>query len=270
MGVIFFDEPIEQVRYLICDGQSEAGIETGDYAWGNDFAYGISRPQLEWIKREALLTIPDGYTLVVFIHEGITDITYPSGYSEYQDFSELLISFANKEGVFKGVYPSNVDVFSGHQHQDLQTFKNGVLHITTANDCRGDDVNCSLLIEPVARERNSINEQLFDYVVLDCHNDMVKCFRIGGGYDRFFHLHSIFMRAGDKITIEPSLSPVSFNSYNAEGQLWDESTKRWNVVNDIVTVDDKGNVAAQQPGEAVVFAKDENNNKEFFNIKVIF
>ena len=266
----YFDVLQEKTRYLICDGQSRSSIMAGNYAWGNDSAYGISEAQMNWIQQEALLAIPSGYNLVVVIHEGITDATYPYGYTAYQDFSTLLEDFANKKGVFTEVSPNKVIVFSGHQHQDLQTYKNGILHIATANDCLGNDVNGSLLFEPVSRKRGTINEQLLDYVVLDGISNTIMCYRIGAGYDRTFHLNKIELNAGEHVRLDTSLLPVSFGSYNATGQQWDSVSYKWDVINDIVTVDGEGNVTAARPGEAVVFAKDENNNKEFYYINVHF
>lgn len=261
----YFDEKDSKTRYLICDGQSKQILD-GDIAWGNDFGIGVNEKQMNWIAHYALQTLPDSYNLVVIMHEGITDITDPVLWSCYQDYISMLEAFANKKGVFSMVNPNHVVFFSGHCHNDLQTFKNGILHIGTANDFLDNEVNYSMLFEPVNRRMDSISEQLMDFVSLDFGNDRLSCIRIGCGYNRSFNLNRISLNVNETIKIKSNLKPISYGSYNSYGQKW--INRQWIITNDIVTVDDNGLVTALKKGEAVVFAKDKDYNKEYYYIVV--
>lgn len=261
----YFDEDEHKTRYLICDGQSNP-IQSGNIAWGNDFGLGVSQEQLTWITQEALLTIPDGYNLIVVIHEGITDITYPSLYGVYKNFANLLNSFVNKEGQFSCINPGYVVVFSGHMHMDLQTYKSNVLHIGTASDYLESEINESMLFEPIPRGAYSTNEQVMDYVILEPEKDMLKCIRIGGGYNRSFHLKKVTLEVDESIILEPDLEAIGYYSYNSEGHT--RKNRQWTIVNDVVSVDNGGRVKGLKAGEAVLFAKDQSFNKEFYYIEV--
>ena len=58
---------------------------------------------------------------------------------------------------------------------------------------------------------------------------------------------------------------VEWHSYNASGNKYDG---KWTLFNDVVCVDDIGNIICTKKGEAVVLAIDEKGNKELFNIIV--
>lgn len=269
----YYDNKFQGIRYIVLDSCDT--VNSGNVAFG--VQYVVGKTQMDWIAGNAVMTTPAGYGIVFIMHIPITDTTGDSG--GHQNFTNVLTlveSVQNKTSnvtINDSVYDFsrlNVNVLmtlSGHMHNDLQTYKNGVLHIVSASDAFYQDYKESpFFINPPTRGKGNTTEQLIDFINIDKSDNVIKAIRIGVGYDRTFNLQKHSLTIGNKVTLSSKLSgTLTWNSYNSVGNT--KKNKVWNMVNDVVSVNN-GTVTALKAGEAVVFAMDQNQNKEFFYIAV--
>ncbi len=269
----YYDNKLQGIRYIVLDSCDT--VNSGDVAFG--VQYVVSKTQMDWIAGNAVMTTPAGYGIVFIMHIPVTDTTGDSG--GHQNFTNVLTlveSVQNKTSnvtINDSVYDFsrlNVNVLmtlSGHMHNDLQTYKNGVLHIVSASDAFYQDYKESpFFINPPTRGKGNTTEQLIDFINIDKSDNVIKAIRIGAGYDRTFNLQKHSLTIGNNVTLSSKLSgALTWKSYNSVGNT--KKNKVWNMVNDVVSVNN-GTVTALKAGEAVVFAMDQNQNKEFFYIAV--
>ena len=253
----YFDNQSSKTRFIVLDGQSKSIDSTvGDYAWGNDGGMGISNAQVEWLTNKAFV-MPDDYNIIIAIHEGLVSDTYYGGYTFYNNIIGLVENIAIKH---------NVIVVNGHYHQDNQSYKNGVLHIGVCNDYVGNDYKYSpFMSDAPTRVKGTITEQAFDYINVDWKNGIVRCVRIGAGYDRTFHFHPIDVNVGGSVQVSPTINAKKYDLYDCN--LSSVSGNNWSLSKTRGSITQSGLYSASNVGEVLVAAFDENNNKEFFYIK---
>ena len=269
----YVDNALQHIRYIVVDSCDEA--TPGDVAWGVKYHFG--RRQAEWLANKAILTAPQGYALVMLTHIPPVSISRV----ENKDLCAFVTAAARRQDVqlfgttfsFTRCKANLLFVLSGHMHEDMQTYHNGLLHLITSCDACYQDYRCSpffqySVIPP--KTRGTIYEQTFDVVNIDREARRIDMLRIGGGYDRHFHLDNHVLGIGETITLHPSClpQPHAWTSYNALGST--EKEQRWTILNDIVSIDAGGTVRALRSGEATVFAEDAHQHKEFFSIVVRF
>lgn len=266
----FFDDEASLMRYLILDGTANPVI-SGSYAWGNDQGMGISDEEFQWVKQHALKTLPEGYALMVFNHEGLTMNTYPHQSMErwFGKMRKELEALANGTEDYAERGKTDIVVCSGHKHQDLQCFMNGILHVGTACDAYYQDYRHSPFFNDVPRrEKDGATGCLFDYVISNFSQHQLHCIRIGAGFDRHFNLEKVCLKMGESTKLSSRmLSPNRWRSCDSAGNSYSYSTKQWTLSNQVVNVMN-GKVKAVKKGESIVFAEDAEGNKEFWYLVV--
>jgi hypothetical protein len=267
----FFDDKLHHVRFIAFD--TTDSVKGEDMAWGT--IYGVNDVQLRWITDSAIATTPKGYGLVFLSHVPFTDTTGArhvvlSNVREIVDAAALKTSGTIRSVDYDFTKLKDVKVLmclSGHNHQDMQTYRNGVVHTVTASDAAYDDYKADPFVKDLTgRKKETVNEHCFDCVTINKKKELIKMYRIGVGGDRVFHTKPLLYRIGKRKRLKTSLRDnVEWHSYNASGNKYDG---KWTLFNDIVSVDNHGNVRCQKIGESVVLAVDKKGNKEFYNIIV--
>ena len=165
---------------------------------------------------------------------------------------------------------SNVRVLlylSGHQHHDMQTYQNGVLHVVTACDTAYSDY----LSDPFVVDKSGrygANAQCFDGVCIDKNKENISFIRFGVGGNRFFHLQPVRLKVGEEalLNISQKGDVFTWHSYNSSGNSY--ANWVWALNNIIVSIDNQGVVKGVAPGEAVVLNMNEKGDKELYNLIV--
>lgn len=277
----YYDEPAKKLRYIILDTTDY--VHDTSIAWSNE-NFRISDTQFFWIVDNAILTTPAEYGLVFIAHCPMTKNTgIGSDWNginyTYQDIVKIMEGINNKEPSITLRSKSynlsnlnNVDVIcmiNGHMHKDMQTYQNGVLHITTANDSLSPDLPKSPFFHDFIppRQINTIYEQLFDAYIVDRSKKTVETIRFGAGFDRTFNLKNIKINVGEETSLQSKFTNISrWVSYDNDSATQEDEIIKY--TSNVVSVSN-GNIRALTRGEATVFAEDASQNKEFFYISVI-
>lgn len=277
----YYDEPAKKLRYIILDTTDY--VHDTSIAWSNE-NYRISDTQFFWIVDNAILTTPAEYGLVFIAHCPMTKNTgigsdWTGINGTYQDIVKIMEGINNKEPSitlrsksYNLLNLNNVDVIcmiNGHMHKDMQTYQNGVLHITTANDSLSPDLPKSPFFHDFIppRQINTIYEQLFDAYIVDRSKKTVETIRFGAGFDRTFNLKNIKINVGEETSLQSKFTNISrWVSYDNDSATQEDGVIEY--TSNVVSVSN-GNIHALTRGEATVFAEDASQNKEFFYISVI-
>lgn len=267
----YFDAPDDHLRYIVFD--TTDSVREENVAWGT--IYGVHDKQLQWIADSAIASTPKGYDIVFFSHVPFTDST-GSRHVVLSNVREIVDAASKKNAGRVGNVnydftklrrTSVLMCLSGHNHSDMQTYRNGVIHMVTACDAAYNDYKD----DPFARDlsgmtKETVNEQCFDCVSINRKKKLISVYRVGVGGNRFFHTESLLGKVGKKIRLKTFLkNPVEWYSYNASGNKYNG---KWTLFNDVVNVDGAGILKCVKKGAAVVFAIDEEGNREFYNIEV--
>lgn len=267
----YFDDDNCNVRYIIID--TDDSVEEGNVPWG--VINGVHDVQLNWIANTAILNTPDNYGIIIVSHIPITDTT-TQYFSTYKNLLQVVNAVNSKSAGIIGPVSydfsalSNVRVLlylSGHQHHDMQTYQNGVLHVVTACDTAYSDY----LSDPFVVDKSGrygANAQCFDGVCIDKNKENISFIRFGVGGNRFFHLQPVRFKVGEEVLLNISQKGDAFtwHSYNSSGNSY--ANWVWTLSNTIVAVDGQGVVSGIVPGEAVVLNMNERGDKEFYNVIV--
>lgn len=267
----YFDDDNSKVRFIVLD--TEDSVSDGNVPWG--VWNGVHNVQLGWIANTAIATTPDYYGIVLISHIPITDTT-SAYYNTYTNVLQLVDAInAKRKG---NIGPVNYDFsslkavrvllyLSGHIHHDLQTYKNGVLHVVTASDAAyWDYLSDPFVVDKSGRYGS--NAQCFDCVCIDKDKENISLIRFGVGGNRYFHLQPIRLNIGEERLINATQKgkDITWYSYNSSGNSYNDGA--WILNNTIIAVDNHGMVKGQQPGEAVVLNMNEKGDKEFYNVIV--
>ena len=267
----YFDDKKNKLRYVVFD--TTDSVKSTNVPWGT--IYGVHDTQLKWVADSAIASTPEGFGLVFFSHVPFTDTT-GARHEVLSNIRELVdaaaLKTAGKIGLINYDFSKlkHVDVLlvmSGHNHQDMQTYRNGVVHVVTSCDTAYDDYKADPFVKDLSgMKKGTVNEQCFDCVTIDRRKRLVKNYRIGIGGNRYFHTKPILLNIGRFKRIKTSfVKKVEWYSYNANGNKYNGM---WTLYNNIVNVSQDGIVYCRKAGEAVVLAVDAKGNKEFFNIIV--
>lgn len=267
----YFDDDNSKVRFIILD--TNDSVTEGNVPWG--LINEVHDIQLEWITNIAIASIPNNYCIVFVSHNPITDTTSADN-NTYTNVLQL-VNAVNAKGTgnigsvnynFSSLENVKVILYlSGHMHHDLQTYKNGVLHVVTASDAAyGDYQADSFVVDKSGR--NGANAQCFDCVCINKDKDNISFIRFGVGGNRYFHLQPIRLKIGEERLINTTQEgkEITWYSYNSSGNSYSDGV--WNLNNTVIVVDNYGVVKGQQRGDAVVLNMNEKGDKEFYNIIV--
>lgn len=267
----YFDDGNSNIRFIILD--TEDSVNEGNIPWG--VINGVHDVQLDWIANTAIASTPKNYSIVFVSHIPITDTTTQF----YPTFSNplMLVSAVNAKssGRIRTVnydFSSldNVRVLlylSGHQHHDMQTYQNGVLHVVTACDTAYSDyISDPFVVDKSGR--HGANAQCFDCVCIDQNKEKLTFVRFGVGGSRIFHLNPIRIKVGDAVLADITQTGNDFTwySYNSSGNSY--SNYVWTLHNTYVNVDKQGMIKGLASGESVVLNMNEKGDKEFYNVIV--
>ena len=267
----YFDDKSNHLRYIVFD--TTDSIKSEDVAWGT--IIGVHDRQLQWIVDSAISTIPPSYDFVFLSHIPFADAR-GSMLPSLKNVCEV-VDAVSKKAIGKA---GNVNYdftklkktsvlmcLSGHKHQDTQTYRNGTVYMVTACDAAYSDFKLDPFVRDLSgRTRGTAKEQCFDCVVINRKKKLISVYRVGIGGDRFFHIKPIESKVGEHLHLKTlHKGSIEWHSYNASGNQFN---KKWTLLNDVVSIDNKGTVICIKPGEAVALAMDKDGNKEFYNIIV--
>lgn len=263
----YFDNKVKKIRYVMFD--TTDSVSAGNVAWGTH--YGINDTQMQWLIENAIMTAKEDWHFVFIGHipplRTIGDTALENIVSLISSINNRVVSvnINNKECNFSDFTSKVVLSLSGHIHQDLQTFKDGCLYSTTACDARyGDYKKSPWMSDAPTRTQGTINEQCFDIFNLNISKGIISAIRIGGGYNRYFHITPITIHKGATKQLTPDkLSPINYDCHDSEGNT-NDSDWTWNLKKTVVSVSQTGLVTGVATGEALVVAIASNGYKEFF------
>lgn len=284
----YVDNTLQHIRYIVIDTSDTA--HEGKVAWGVAFNFG--KKQAQWIAEKAILTTPKGWSIVVMAH--IPPITPEHIYEK--KLADFITAAANRQKVqiFDTVFDFTANqgqilcFLGGHMHQDMQTYHKGLLHLVTSCDACYQDYRFSPLFHAPdipQKIKGTIWEQTFDVVNIDREANRIDMLRIGGGYNRHFHLKPIILHKGSKalpqslfMSSDEEVTPASGAEPTNDTQIkWYASDtlgykqtadKIWQIPCTVISIDEHGNITAQTQGEAIIWAQKENGEKEFFYVVV--
>ena len=267
----YIDNSRAKIRYIMFDFYDTAN--SGDVGWG--VIGGVHNTQLNWIAN-AMLTAPTGYNFVCFSHSNINDVPSTGGdYSAYSNVKSLLKAVQEKGTYssfdFAAVTGKVLAIITGHEHQDIATYVDGILNYTVACDANYKDYKKS----PVAKHFGinipdktwkTIYEQTLDVITVDAEKNLVIAERIGGADNKKFHIDKHAVNVGSSVTLTSTLSgTVTWWSYDSTGRTVDSS---YNVtLKHTVVSNSNGLVTGLKSGEAVVVACN-GIDTEYFYVKV--
>lgn len=265
----YIDDYINKMRYIVFD-TNDSGTY-GDVAWG--YKYTIGDEQISWIAREAILTTPPQYSIVLFSHVPL-NTQFNTSYKNVDKLTKAVLN--KKEVTINGsVYDFSkmnegtrlICIMSGHIHHDMQLYSNGLLQITTASDAFYSDYKRSPFSSFVsARERNSETDQVVEVCKYDEKQNVFAMFRIGYGGDRYFHIIPVKMKVGEEKKLEIRyIAPVSYGCYSSKSEY---KSKQWTLYDDVLNVNSEGLVIAKNVGESIVYARSAEGIMEFYDVIV--
>ena len=285
----YYDDVKSKLRYVVW-ASTTAGVNS------------ITEAQAKWIVENAILDAPSDFDFAFICHICIGSKVINGAVNVSS--CGLLMTVASAingrtsvtiDGMtynFASLSGKVLFYLSGHDHADNQTYFNGVLCINTASDTLvSENATHSMYFNHAVprgktlrsqweAEGNTIgtNGQLLDYMVVDKDNDVVECIRVGAYFDRKFHVGYIEANVGDSITITPSLSgTLTYHCYDNDAEyasyvVEDDKTVTsvWNGLDatPIISSNGDGTYNADSVGEAVIMVMDENQNKEFWGVKI--
>jgi predicted phosphodiesterase len=177
----YVDYPEEKTRYVVVNTSDTQSDDCNKF-WG--VHYSITRPQLEWIAKNAfnLEDKPD-WSVIVFGHIPCSETIDPVGAPPLKPLNTLLAAFKNrracKYGNFENAKGDLVAYICGHNHADKSTTEDGVLHISTGSEAYYHD-------DIWQRVLGTESETIIDVFALDKKERKLYAVRIGAGKDRVF------------------------------------------------------------------------------------
>ena len=277
----YFDVPEEKLRYVVADTTDRQ--RAGDVPWGT--VYGVHAPQLKWLADEALAKTPDGWGVVMTYHIPVTGVVGNVNDLDFGEFRKMLEAYQNRGTCtiagerrdFAQARGTILVNLTGHEHCEMETFQRGLLHVTNPCDAAYRDyINRSRpWCEFPPKTKGTVNEQTFDAVQFDPVRRLVHFTRIGGGYDRVFHLDPVRVEAGKPRQLAAPLlkGTVKWGCYDAD-RVTDVPDPRNRFMklaqyhNDFATISADGLLTPLKAGESMAIAMDAALNKEIFPVAV--
>lgn len=228
----------------------------------NSGAHSIGETQMKWLCETAFNLSDKEYEsdwkLLVLGHGHLLDNIDSSetvSTNEEKYLANVFKSIVEKTNVTNTYYSfglnySNVKYtflayFCGHVHNDDVRATSGFYHVVTTCDHPTSDS------DGYERTFDSENEYAFDLMNFDYDNDMINCYRIGVGHDRFIHY-------------KPFANASTLTASKLSG-----TTITWTSDNTNVATVSGGTITKVGNGIATIKATDETGMKEYFMIKMI-
>lgn len=268
----YVDSPSDKLRYIVLDTSDSA--VAGNV--GFKLVMGVGTTQFNWIASQAVLSTPNDYKIIFIAHVPVAKIC--STGADYEDYDNIngLIAAIQSNGSYGGhnfssFTPKVLAYISGHEHQDIVTYENNVLHYTIACDAKYNDykkspVETHFNFSLPTKTEGTIYEQTFDVLTVDISNNIIKSVRIGGGTDKVFHTNVVSLNVNDSTTLTPTISGnVQWWCYNNNTCTIDSSynvtlsSTRGSISN--------GTFTATGTGDVVAVAYN-GSSLEYFNISI--
>lgn len=281
------DAPHARIRYVVID-TSDSAQDESTQAWG--VGYCMHQPQIDWLARQALGTVPPGWGVVVIGHIPLAPVVgteHAVPRYNLSLFREVLEAYQHRRRVtpftethdFTHAEGRILFCLSGHWHADRFTCHNGLLHVTQASDAAysADFRNGSPFCGPaLARTAGTVDEQCIDCWQPDLATGLVHATRIGaGGQDRVFHSVPVEVPSGGSASFSAThlRGPLTWVCYDGDRATLDEHASAPEAYvalahDHLVAVAD-GVLTAGTPGYGVVVALDAAFNKEVFCVRVV-
>ena len=259
----YFDNPQAKLRYIVAD--TTDSVSDRPY-WA--VAYGMHEKQLKWLETQAFGTLPSGWSIVAMHHIPVTGVV---------GSDEDVRNFAAFRALLNRYHDRVILDLTGHHHCEMQTFQNGIWHVTNPCDAAYRDyINRSKPWCPnlPKKETGTIYEQTFDAVQIDMTKKSIHFTRVGGGGNRTLHCRPIVVSVREERKFETSLpGKVSWGCYDADRvDNKPDPTNKWMKLavyhNDVAAISPDGVLTALKLGESVVVALAENGDKEMFPVVV--
>lgn len=158
----YVDNPQKKIRYIILNR-----FRYADETWINDYS---TQEQVDWLQDDAL-DISAGWSVIVFTHW-----IRGSGASDGLNIRQILDT-AKSNG--KDI----IAIICGHSHYDaLWNTEGGIPIIVTTCDKNGPWISSGTDMEPwltSQRSDGTVNEQAFDFCIIDRVNHKIDAVRIG-------------------------------------------------------------------------------------------
>ena len=272
----YYDNSVQGIRYIVFDA-----CPVDDLSAYHATVYGVDAVQMDWIAN-AVLSAPQGYNFVFMTHVPVVQNASSDGtWQTFANVRTLCDAVKNKKSVtigarsydFSAVVGDLLMVVAGHAHGDLETFVNGVLHVTTATDAfyPSDSKFFSLWgNDNFTRSAGTTTEQILDSVVIAPEDNIITFVRIGAGYTRKFNVTPINVTAGSSVALSPSVSADAWYIADSTGLTYGSTNPAEYPVptNNVATISN-GMVHGLSAGEAIACASDDSNLiREFFYIEV--
>ena len=168
----YVDNPQQKIRYIVLNSfinQAEIGES------GTTVISGYTADQCEWFENEAL-DVSNSWDVIVFAHWFGTKTNMLSGCSEIRTAIDAFNADQSRTGKV-------LLVIQGHSHYDaLFNTTSGLPILTTTCDKNGAWISGGTDMEPwltSQRETGTINEQAFDFCVLNREDKTLTAIRIG-------------------------------------------------------------------------------------------
>lgn len=168
-------------------------------------------------------------------------------------------------------------VLGGHTHGDVETYVDGVLHISSGSDAHiGNSVAYSLFSDSGFKYKTigTISEQLFDVVIVSPAKMKISFIRIGeSGYNRIFDLtpHNVSVNGTLQLTVDGTVSKWDYS--DSDNLVFADTGHTPNIPipsQTRISVSNSGLVTGLQQGEAIVCATlTESKTRKFFYINVV-
>lgn len=267
----YFDEPKARIRYIVMD--SSDSVKDTNIGFG--LVDCVGPVQRHWIFSEGIMKAPGKYSVIVISH--VPQLACSTGEST-PEVEDALGAFAMHQRYLMDGVDYRFDlrsdlkllaVFAGHDHHDMQMYKDGVLHIFTAADANYRDFRRDPYATLERRISGTVDAQALDFVCIDKRKDVIRLVRLGYGPDRVFHLNPIIIKPGESYKV-PDVA-VRWDIYDTGSVLKKKEDEKytyfWDLSRQVASVDDSGMVTALAPGDATLMAEMADGTRMFYYIR---
>ena len=279
----YFDRPEARLRTIVAD--TSDSVTRDRPFWG--VVDGIGREQLLWLAREALGSAPDSWGVAIVQHCPMFDAAVASDREVFAPWKRVVDAYRRRRAVdvcgetvdFSSAGARVLFVVAGHHHAERAFASDGLWHLEQPCDAAYFDyVNRSGPGGPKMPEKvaGTATEQTLDVVQADQKRGLLFLTRLGGGFDRTFHLEPLRAKAGQTVAAprpETLGGRVSWDCYDSDFVArHDNPDRKYDYFvegfRNVAEVSMEGAVTAKKAGESVVFATAPDGRREFYAVLV--
>ena len=249
----YFDDLSARVRFLVLDTHDRVRDENAPMAT----ELSVGEVQTDWVCRQAIGTLPSGWSLLVFSHA-------PVWWDNYKAHFKESLSRIRQAASEKGA--PILAWFSGHIHRDTQLAQEGQWEITTY--CYTPTFPRVMMFDTEPSDREGDHRPCFDVVTLTKGHRELRCRRVGAGHSRIFHLDPVELRVGESKKLRPGIKQAAdWRCLDAYGSSIHH--EKWQYPCEVASFDTESRkVTGVAPGEAMVVAISKDGTRESFLIRV--